>query len=66
MQAKDRLADRQDSTLHLRLDSQDGLGISLAEVGTELLGLMFAALSKSPNSHVECGLKCSQGICGKQ
>ena len=36
LQAKDRLADRQDSTLHLRLDSQDDLGNSLAEVDTEL------------------------------
>lgn len=35
-EAKDRLADRQDSTLHLRLDSQDDLGNSLAEVDTTL------------------------------
>ena len=36
LQAKDRLADRQDSTLHLRLDSQDDLDTGFAEVGTEL------------------------------
>lgn len=36
LEAKDRLADRQDSMLHLRLDSQDDLGSSLAEVGIQL------------------------------
>lgn len=35
LEAKDRLADRQDSMLHLRLDSQDDLGSSFPEVGTE-------------------------------
>ena len=70
LQAKDRLADRQDSTLHLRLDSQDDLGTSLAEVGTELQAPFcciaiygcLAALLKSPSSHILCVLMCSKCV----
>lgn len=68
LQAKDRLADRQDSTLQLRLDSQDDLGNSLAEVGKELRASCCcvaihecpAALLNSPSSHILCGLMCSK------
>lgn len=62
LEASDRLADRQASMLHLRLDSQDDLGSSLAEVGIELPASCYctatcrclAAPPPSPNSYFLC------------
>ena len=59
-EAKDKVVDRQDSMLHLRLDSQDDLGSSLAEVGTKLLtschctATCLAALPTNPNTCFLC------------
>lgn len=62
LEAKDQLVDRQDSMLHLRLDSQDDLGSSLAEVGIQLptschcsaTCICLAALPISPGSYFSC------------
>ena len=58
LQAKERPANRQDSTLHLRLDSQDDLGNSFAEVGIELQALSCCTVIKPKQSHF--GLMCSK------
>lgn len=51
-EANNWVTDRQDSTLHLKLDSQDDLGNSVAEVGPLLLAFLYIGIpaAKVPGS----------------
>lgn len=66
LQAKDRLADRQDSTLHLELDSQDGLGKSLAEVGTEVRASCLLHCQRAKTAMFSVASSAASGHSGKE